>query len=152
MSFVRLPLRFFCFVALFLAAVGSSGATRDAGIVLCLLDGKSGKPIGNEHLLIFYGTTTDDVHAEKSHRDLRTDVNGMAVLALEDSLISLLQVFPDGHVLCQEKPNTNSYSVEQIERTGLSAQNNCGSVRRANTPYQFVIYARPATFLEKMRR
>jgi hypothetical protein len=81
--FIRLPIRFVSSVALFLVAVGS-GTTKDAGIVLCLLDGKNGKPIGNEHLLIFYGTTAEDVHAEKSHRDLRTDVNGMAVLALED--------------------------------------------------------------------
>jgi hypothetical protein len=151
MSFVRLPLRVFSFVALFLAAVGS-GTTKDTSVVLCLLDGKNGKSIGNEHLLVFYGTTAEDVHAEKNHRDLRTDINGKSVLTLDDSSILLIQVFSDGHILCQQKSNTDSYSVEQIKRTGLSTQNTCGPVHRENTPDQFVIYARPATFWEKMRQ
>jgi hypothetical protein len=121
-------------------------------IVIQVLDGKSGKPIPNEHLLIFQGATAEDVRAQKNpSKALKTDANGVAILPLDDPSILKIQVWVDWHVLCQEKPNEQSYGVENIRKTGLSSPNNCGSLVRENTPNHLIVFSRSARPWEKMR-
>ena len=127
-------------------------ASSDNAIVIDVVDGKSGNPIPNEHILVFQGATTEDVRAQKNpSKELKTDANGAALLAVDDPSILRIQVWVDWHVLCQEKPNEQSYSVENIRKVGLSSPNNCGSVVRENIPSHLIVFSRPAHFWEKMR-
>jgi|SRR5580704_869634 hypothetical protein len=145
-----LALHRFCVIGLVFGTVLVSLGSENK-IVIDVVDGKSGKPVPNEHILVFQGTTTEDVRAKKKSKDLQTDAHGVALLPLDDPSIMNIQVWVDWHVLCQEKPNNQSYSIEKIRQNGLSSPNNCGRVVRENNPNHLVVFARPAHFWEKMR-
>jgi hypothetical protein len=134
-----------------MVGMGPISMCSDGQIVIQVVDGRNGKPIPREHVLVFQGATAEDIRALNSHADLQTDANGVALLTIEDPSISLILVSVDWHIVCEEKPNTKTYSIEEIKRTGLSTQNKCGLLVRKNEPDHFVVFARPAHFWEKMR-
>ena len=142
--------RMFIIIGLLFAAQLS--VANENPIVIDLVDGRTGKPIPNEHILVFQGSTQKDVRAEKSHKNLQADTNGTAILTLDGPSVLRIQVWVDGYVLCQDTPNSKSYSVQKIRETGLNAPNNCSSMTRENAPNHFAVYVRHAHFWEKMRR
>jgi hypothetical protein len=58
----------------------------------------------------------------------------------------------DGRVPCFADPNHASFSVSEIISKGLVTPNNCSALVREATPGRFVVFARPAGFMEKMKR
>lgn len=118
-------------------------------IAILALDGKTGRPIANEHLLVFEGDSQTNIG--KKHSDLKTDENGIAMLSLDDPSISRIQVFVDFHVLCQKLPNGNSFSVDEVERNGLATPNICGKATLSNFPSRLVVFAWPPTLLDRAR-
>ena len=146
-----LLLRRFGVVAVMVVAGLAGSAAQDNGIVIQVLDGKNGKPIANEHLVIFTAASAEEIKQHKNHLEARTDAKGIATLALDTRASSQIQVWVDWHVLCQEGPNSNSYSVEDILKGGLTTPNNCGTVEQPVAPNHFVVFARSERLREKMR-
>jgi hypothetical protein len=63
-----------------------------------------------------------------------------------------LQVFTDGRIPCFADPNQVSFSVSEITSKGLVTPNNCRALVKEATPGHFVVFARPASFMEKMKQ
>jgi hypothetical protein len=144
---MRVEFRLFLTLVLSTAAL----AAGSSEITLRVLDARNGHPIANEHLVVSVGASPQDVQQQKHHFHLRTDANGVAKLTIAVPDVARIQVWVDFHVLCQKNPNSNSFSISEIEKTGLSTPNNCGRSNLPNTPQQLTVFARPAHWWEKMR-
>ena len=133
-------------------ALGVTVMAQNIGIVVQALDGRNGMPLANQHLLVFTGASEDAAKSHAVHTGLTTDKNGFVTLTISTAETRWIQVWADGHVLCQPKPNENSFSVGTIMKTGLAAPNTCSSLSREVAPGHFIVFARPAHFMEKMRQ
>lgn len=132
--------------------MGQNGAfAKSKEIVVQALDGRNGKPLANQHLLVFTGISGDAVKSHAEHTGLTTDKSGLATLTIYPSETQWIQVWADGRVLCQQDPNQNTFSVATITSKGLAAPNTCSALVRESTPGQFIIFARPAHFKEKLK-
>ncbi len=120
-------------------------------MVVQAVDGRNGKPLANQHLLVFGGESPESVKQHKKQFKLVTDKDGLADLTIAPSDIQRIQVWVEWHVLCQSEPNSKSYSVAEVLSSGVSTPNTCGPSVRELTPGHFVVYARPSHFWEKMR-
>lgn len=136
----------------FCSFVGSAAAqTLVHMLTIKALDGRNGKPIRGARLLVFAGGTAEEVRQKAHNFDLQTDKNGDAKLTLNPDLVKFLQVWVDGETLCQSGPNHISFRVEQVIVKGLLAPDRCRDLRKTAEPGELLIFARPATFAEKMR-
>lgn len=115
------------------------------------LDGRNGKPLANQHLLVFTGASTNAVKSHAEHTGLTTDKDGLGTLTIYPSETQWIQVWADGRILCQDHPNQNSFSVATIMSKGLATPNTCSALAWEPTPGHFIVFARPAHFKEKMR-
>ena len=131
---------------------GTSAFAQDAKLTLVALDGRNGKPLPVQRLLVFMGESPKDVQLHRHSLDVTTDNDGVAVLPITSADIKWIQVFVDFRTLCQTEPNLKSFSVREIISTGVTTPNNCGSFRRDAAPNHFIVFARPATLREKMER
>lgn len=110
------------------------------------MDGRTGKPIPNEHTLIF---VTDDANfPKKTLIDRSTDENGIVLVQFEGAPPKFIQVFVDWHILCIKTPNSVLYSTEEIVEHGVIASNQCGEDKVSPTPGDIYIYARPRHWWE----
>jgi hypothetical protein len=114
-------------------------------ITLKAVNGKSGKPLPNQRLLVFAGGDAKEVRLQKHFYDLKTDALGVATLVVDDETIKRIQVWVDFQHLCQSIPNSQSFGLDEIASTGLQTPNDCGSATESRTPGLLVIYARPRT-------
>jgi len=144
-------LRAVCAIAVFVG-VPPVAKAQDAHVVLRILDGRNGKPLVNQRLLVFAGKTLEAVRQHENKFELVTGKNGMADLRIPSPEIKQIQVWVDFRVLCQSKPNTRSFSIAKILSKGVSTPNECGPQRVQPAPGQFIVFARPSHFWEKMRR
>jgi hypothetical protein len=140
---LRVPVVLFMTLPLFVF-----GQSKD--VTIRLVNGKSGKPMEHERLLVFFGSSPQDVRFHKGSIDLHTDSKGEATLPSNESTFLYFQAFVDLRTLCQKNPNDRSFAVADILRDGEQTPNTCGKVAIPKTPGTFVIYARPATLREKM--
>jgi hypothetical protein len=124
---------------------------QDSHIVVQAVDGRNGKPLANQHLLVFGGESPESVRLHKKQFELVTDKEGLAELAIAPNDVQWIQVWVDWHVLCQSEPNSKSYSVAKVLSTGVGTPNTCGSSVPKLIPGYLVVFARPAHFREKMR-
>lgn len=136
-------------IAIIVQAGLLSTMAQDNKVTIQVLNGKNGKPIVNQHLLIFEGGSQEEARRHKSHIELRTDAEGKATFSPEPT-DNYIQVWVDWHILCQKKPNVNVYSMADIINSGLTTGNSCGRIERPVIPKEFLIFARPAHFWEKM--
>lgn len=132
--------------------IGAVAMAQDSHIVVQAVNGRNGKPLANQHLLVFAGESPESVSQHKKQFELVTDKEGLADLTIAPSDVRWIQVWVDWHVLCQSEPNSKSFSVAEVLSTGLSTPNTCGPSIRKLTPGHFVVFARPAHFWEKMRQ
>lgn len=146
-----------CFLAGVLLSSGAAVAQSRAmaqttDIVVQALDGRNGKPLANQHLLVFTGASSDAVKSHAEHTGLTTNKNGLGSLRIYPSEAQWIQVWADGRVLCQPDPNQSSFSVTTIMSKGIAAPNTCSALVRTPTPGHFVVFARPARFTEKIKQ
>lgn len=121
-------------------------------IVVQAVDARNGKPIANQHIVVFGGDSPGPVVRQHgSQYELTTDKDGMATLTLAPGT-EWLQVWIDWHVLCQRNPNSKSFPVSDILASGMSTPNTCSSVSEKAAPGHLVVFARPERFWEKMRQ
>src|SRR5260370_41563066 len=98
---------------------------QDNRIVIHLIDGRNGKPVSNEHLLIFEGASPEDIKEHRSHLDLQTDANGIAFLPTD--AMPQIQVWPDWHKVYSLASSNSIFSLEEIKKNWATTQNTCGS-------------------------
>src|ERR1700761_3853918 len=96
-------------------------------ITVQVLDGRNGKPMKDQHLLVFTGPSSDAAKSHAEHTGLITDKSGSGILMIYPSETSWLQVFADGRALCFPNPNQSSFSVSEIMSKGIATPNSCGA-------------------------
>jgi hypothetical protein len=131
--------------------LGATAIAQNVEIVLQAVNGKNGKAIANHRLIVSTGVPGESARSWVPNGDLTTDKEGLATLMISAADTKWIQVWADFLSLCQSDPNGHLFSVSTIISKGLSAPNNCGPLRLKDTPGHFVVFARPATFIEKMR-
>ena len=145
----------------FAAAVFSSGSLSNAqtesvlarvNIAKQVLDGRNGKPIPNQRVLIFVGWSSEAAKSHAEHTDLTADKDGLGTLRVHQNQTKWIQVWADGRVLCYPDPDQSSFSVDTIMSTGIVTPNSCSGVTKDPAPGHLIIFARPAGFMEKMKR
>ena len=109
------------------------------------VNGKDGKPLPNQRLLVFAGTDADEVRFQQHAYELRTNADGFATLVIPDVAVRRIQVWADFQHLCQLTPNLRSFDLAQIGLTGLNTPNNCGSIKAEAVPGLLTVFARPRT-------
>jgi hypothetical protein len=121
-------------------------------ITIQALDGKSGKSLPHQRLLIFGGESTEAATFQHTSFEAITDEEGLAKLNFDLAKTSWIQVWVDYRSLCQTKPNFNSFSVQTILAAGASSPNNCKSLAQTTVPGRFVVYSRSSSIGEKIGR
>lgn len=129
-----------------IVAVALCAMETRGGIRIHLADGKTGMPVPNEHVLVFYGDSAADIRAQTHHQETYTDSAGAARLS---GVKGLLEIWIDHHPLCQ--PTVRTFSVDAIQRSGIVAANTCGTVTHAAVPAELYLFVRKETFIESMR-
>lgn len=119
-------------------------------ITLAAIDGRNGKAMPRQRLLVFMGDSQEDVRLHRQSKDVTTDEHGRAVLQIPQNTIQWVQVFVDFQTLCQSEPNKRSFSLAKVISSGETTPNDCSSFRQELKPDQLTVFARPATFREKM--
>jgi 5-hydroxyisourate hydrolase-like protein (transthyretin family) len=115
-------------------------------ITIHALDGRTGTPIKNEHLLIFL--SNDKNTPEESHIDRTTNIDGDIVLNANEVPFRYMQVWVDWHILCEKDPNQIVYQVSEVTASGILAPNRCGHVNVKLHPGDLYIFARPRHWWE----
>jgi hypothetical protein len=133
-------------------AAQSPATTNTVDIVVQAVDGRNGKPLASQRLLVFTGMSSNAVRSQAKSTELTTNKDGVGTLTIDPAETQWIQVWPDGPVLCQPHPNEGSFSVDTIISKGLATPNDCSGLAREPVPGHFIVFARPATFVEKMRR
>lgn len=146
-----------CFVAaLFssgsLSKAQTDGVPKSVDISVQVLDGRNGKPIPNQRVLVFVGGSSEAVKSHAEHTDLTTDKDGVGTLRVHPDQTQWIQVWADARVLCYPDPNQSSFSVDAIMSAGVVTPNSCSGVTKDPAPGHLIIFARPASFMEKMKR
>ena len=135
-----------------LSKAQTEGMPRTVDIAVQVLDGRSGKPIPSQRLLVFVGNSSEEARGHAEHTELTTDKDGVGMLTLHPSETGWIQVWADGRVLCYQDPNQASFSVDKIVSTGFVTANDCGATTKDPMPGHLIVFARPARFMEKMKR
>ena len=145
-----------CLVGVFLsggaAMSQNQGIPKALDITVQVLDGRNGKPLADQHVLVFTGPSSDAVKTHAQHTGVTTDKDGMGTLTIYPAETQWLQVFADGRIPCFPNPNQASFSVSDIMSKGLVTPNNCSALVREPSPGHFIFFARPAHFMEKMKQ
>jgi len=130
----------------------NAGVEKTLDIKVQVLDGRNGKPLADQHILVFTGLSSTAVKTHAAHMDITTGKDGIGTLTIYPTETQWLQVFADRRVLCYPDPNQSSFSVSDIMSKGLATPNNCSALVREPKPDHFIIFARPAHFREKMKQ
>jgi hypothetical protein len=119
-----------------------------AQITIKVVNGYNGKPLK--------GTTVDVWFGKKAlppPTQVTTTNDGNAFLAVPESIETIV-IGGQGVGDCRAGKRKsflegNVYSVQDILRTGVAAQNTCGKARNQTTPGVLIFYARPLHWWEK---
>mgnify|MGYP001548450220 CR=1 FL=1 len=130
----------------------NAGMQKTLDIMVQVLDGRNGKPMADQHVLVFTGLSADAVKTHAQHTGVTTDKSGIGTLTIYPTEAQWLQVFTEGRVPCFPDPNKVSFSVSEIMSKGLVTPNDCSAHVQQASPGNFVIYARPTHFLEKIKQ
>ena len=130
----------------------TEGVPKSVDISVQVLDGRNGKPIPNQRVLVFVGSSAEAAKSHAEHTDLTTDKDGLGTLRVHPDQTRWIQVWADGRVLCYPDPNQSSFSVDTIMSAGVVTPNSCSEVVKNGVPGHLIIFARPARFMEKMKR
>lgn len=136
-------------LAVYLGLFSFALHAQSVTINLEAVNGKDGKPMPHQRLLVFMGDSQEDVSLHKQSQDVTTDEHGHAVLQIPKTTIQWMQVFVDYRTLCQAEPNRRSFSLAKIVESGEATPNDCSSLRKELKPNQLVVFARSATLREK---
>jgi hypothetical protein len=114
-----------------------------------IVDGLNGKPIANQHLLVFGSEDEKLALVEHPRRtEFVTDAEGFVTFSQVASTVRAVVIFVDWHHPCSK---TRTFNLEQVFSEGVVSENSCKrSIKRVATPGTLVFFVRDETFLEKM--
>jgi hypothetical protein len=118
-----------------------------------VLDGKTGKPVANEHVNLFRTGDFGDLAGDRNVRGFKTDADGVITTSDIAPNIHSFLVSVDWHRQCteDEKVNRISFSLQEIFVKGVVSENTCKpKVTRTVLPGTLVLFVRDETFFEKM--
>lgn len=111
--------------------------------LLHVIDGRTGKPVRNKHVVIISGQSLADLNEHKRIIEANTDARGEAAVTLYSG--DLFRIWVDWSVPCDKK--LPLYTADTIAREGEVSANTCGSVRATTqAPGNLYIYVRPENF------
>jgi hypothetical protein len=128
------------------------GMEKALKITVQVFDGRNGRPLADQRVLVFTGLSARAVNTHGTHTDVMTGKDGSAAVAIFPAETQWLQVFADGRVLCYPGPNQSTFRVETILSNGLATENTCGSLAKMPASGDFIVFARPAHFMERIKR
>jgi hypothetical protein len=144
----------FTLVAFSREVTGQDAVSTESPIVrvtIVVLDGRNGKPMKNQQLLMDTGPFLENAFVRNPHLETRTDRNGIAIINLDTSRAGWILVAPDFRALCNAGPTTYRSSLDLIVSRGLSMPNDCGKASgREPRPGELIVYARPLRFREAL--
>lgn len=136
---VLLTISISCHLPCLAARTLSALSTNQNSITIHVLDGRTGKPISTEHILIF--VTNDPKYPHARIIDERTDAHG--IYTVRDVDFKFIQVAVDWHIPCMKHPsNRLEYSVAEIMSTGMSTFNSCGDAKVEPQPGNLYVFVR----------
>jgi len=111
-----------------------------------VLDGKTGKPVTNEHVNLFRpGESGANWHIG----EFNTDANGIFVFSQIGAKTDSFTVAVDWHRPCAK--SYAKFSLQDIVSKGFVSENICKpKLRRSAEPGTFILFVRNETFFEKM--
>ena len=145
-------------MALIAAAVCAAGESfpvvHNEPIVVRVVGGKDGRPLGRMHLTLVAGYDRNDMREQLYREDVLTDAHGEARLSNQLANLPWLQVWVGKKSLCQKNPRSAGFSVELVRGEGLSTPNRCGLATVEDKPSVLTVFvkgtgaARPAAVHE----
>jgi hypothetical protein len=133
----------------FLSALSrTSSVAQSTNFTVLVMDAKSGKPVADNHVLLFGGRTEEDVRFHRIAREAKTNENGLASFDIDPSEARLIQIYVDWHVPCQRD---QIFSLPDILSKGLQSLNKCNTRRFGIEPGQLTVLVRSMSFVEKMK-
>lgn len=143
-----LQLAAFPLAALLLLFSESNGAQErehgpgDSSITVRFLDGQTGKPLQNLHVVFEAGYDGDGIRSGFWQEEALSNARGETTLPRILSALPWLQVSVLKHHVCQAGGDASSFSVERMRRDGLSAPNRCGTITAVETPGVFTVFVK----------
>lgn len=126
----------------------SVGSLREQDVRIRVLDGRSGHPISDEHVQVWFNSIKGPA------LDLPTDKDGYAALSLSQGVESLF-IFTDFYYDCRpfrKNVSKPSYAVAEILKTGVVAENVCGKFTTEPKRGELTFFVRPLHWWESFRR
>jgi hypothetical protein len=100
------------------------GISKTVDIAVHVLDGRNGKAMSNQRVLVFTGESIDAVKSHAEHTDLTTDKNGVGTLRIHPDQTRWIH----GRVLCYSDPTRSIFDVDTVVLNGIATPNSCGGV------------------------
>lgn len=125
-----------------------SAAGAAQSIIVQVLNGKTGKGIGNAKVQISLG---DDAHRQT----LELTTNAQGEIQFEANRSSTFQVHQVGFATCGEQPigsQARDYPVDKILKTGLVTANECGRLIQEPRRGRLVFFVRHASWGERLKQ
>jgi hypothetical protein len=111
-----------------------------------ILNGKTGKPVANEHVNLF---RPGEPAANWRISEFNTDANGIFIFSQIDAKTDSFTVAVDWHRPCAKSYST--FSLQDIVSKGFVSENTCKpKLRRSAEPGPLIVFVRDETFFEKM--
>ena len=149
----KAPRRIAAISLAFLLFFAKVAICQQSSVLIRVINGKTGKPIANERLVFFGGKSPEEAaHKVQKLNDATAGADGVVAYRIDPNATGWIQVFTDGLTPCFANPNSRSFSVDKIIKTGESTLNDCGKAVAQNSPGTFVVFAREANLSEKLAR
>jgi hypothetical protein len=111
---------------------------------ILILNGKTGKPVANEHVNIFSSSDYRNV------AEFNTDVNGIISTSDIAPDLHAFYVAVDWHRQCTKK-NPPAFSLQEVFAKGIVSENTCKpKFPQPPQPGALILFVRNETFFEKM--
>jgi hypothetical protein len=126
----------------------SVGSLLEQDVRIRVLDGRSGHPISDEHVQVWFNSI------KGSSLDLPTDKDGYAALSLSQGVESLF-IFTDHYYDCRpfrKNAPKPSYAVAEIRKTGVVVENDCSKFTTEPKRDELTLFVRPLHWWESFRR
>jgi hypothetical protein len=121
-------------------------------ITVHVVDSRDGHPMAHLHVVLVAGYDHSDVEKHVWHEAAMTDEAGVIYLPATMRNLPWLGVLMPKSSTCKADPRVESFSVEQMRLTGLSAPNRCGTATSSDRAGEFVVFAEDRSQTKKDRR
>jgi hypothetical protein len=127
----------------------STLATRAQTLRVEILNGKTGKPVANEHVNMFLGRDSGNLAGNRDIGEFNTDADGIFTVSQFAPATRSFDVYVNWHKPCATKLTT--FSLPEIFSKGIVSENSCNAkVGRTAEPGTLILFVRDETFFEKM--